>query len=116
MYDEEAHDPSPERKDLERQAEEVRLLDLKESSTNSTGGMTESGVHFRMTSGDAVRMGWRGVSRSRQRVIGPQADWARGDEVPSKGHCSGDEKTLREPGTPWGRGGCNLGPRPLPII
>lgn len=72
MYDKEARDPSPERKGLERQAEEVRLLDLKESSTNLNGGMTESGVRFRTTSGDDMRMGWRGVSRSRQRVIGLQ--------------------------------------------
>lgn len=66
MCDKEEHDPSPERKGLKCHAKEVRLLGLRESATDLSGGMTGSGVRCR-TVGNSVRMGWRGASRSRQR-------------------------------------------------
>lgn len=67
MCDKEEHDPSPKRKGLECHAKEVRLLGLRGSATELGGGVTGPGVHCR-TVGNGVRMGWRGVSRSRQRV------------------------------------------------
>lgn len=66
MCDKEEHDPSPEREGLKCHAKEVRLLGLRESATDLSGGMTGSGVHCG-TVGNGVRMGWRGASRSRQR-------------------------------------------------
>lgn len=62
-------DPSPEGKGLECHAKEMRLFPRPEevkSAADLNGGVAGSGVHFRTTSGNDVKMVWRGTSQSRQ--------------------------------------------------